>query len=64
MKQLMIPCRRMRHLTPNQQMHEDWRVSGLEGRTTLLKAMRSPLLSRCLRLTAQAIQKAEEHPND
>lgn len=64
MKQQEIPCTRMGLLTPTQQLHEAWAVSGLRGRVTLLKAMRSPILSKCLRLTAESLRRAEERPND
>ena len=64
MSQLKLPYRRMRLLTANQQMYEAWATSGLRGRVTLLRAMRSPVLSKCLRLTADSMQRAEERPND
>lgn len=63
-RQLTIPCTRMRHLTHLERMREAWLVSGLNGRMTLLKAVRSPLLSRVLSLQAKAMQRAEEQPND
>lgn len=63
-KQLRIPYTRMRHLTPTAQLREAWVVSGLNRRTTLLRAVRSPLLSKVLSLQARAMLRAEERPND